>query len=146
MNRTVLVIVAVVLLLFGIGRVGTGLMMLLAMHAAGPALLVYVLFYLGVGGGAIAGGVLILRGQLRDGGDGGKDEEVREAARRDMRRGLKIAGIIVALLIGCAGLLLSLCGGIMMQGNMGSGSGGILGIGLLLTVVAIAVLVWAIRK
>ena len=63
-----------------------------------------------------------------------------------MRRGLKIAGIIVALLVGIAGLLLSLCGGIVMQGNIGSGGGGLIAIGLVLLAIAIALLVWAVRR
>ncbi len=150
MNRVVLIIVAVVALLFGIGRVVTGLVMLASVHASGLAGGVFVLFYLGVGAGAIIAGALILRGQLRDGAGGtGGDvagEAASEAARRDVRRGLKIVGIIGALLLGIAGLLLSLCGGIVMQGDFGGGGGGLLAVGLLVLAIAIALLVWAIRR
>jgi len=143
MNRTVLIIVAVLLLLFGIGRVGTGLMMVSTVHASGVALGFYLVYYLGVGVAAIVAGVLLLRGQ-RAGSTGDAAQDA--AAERDTRRALKVVVIVIALLAGLAGLLLSLCGGLVMQGHLGDGGGLILGIGIALVVAAIVALVWASRR
>jgi hypothetical protein len=142
MNRTVLIIVAVLALLWGLGRVGSALMLLLAVHSEGRGIIFFSLLYLALGGGAIVAGAYILRAQLKAGSGTG----AAEAAERHTRRGLKIVGIILALMLGIGGLLLSLCGGIVMQGNVGSGGGALLGVGLLLTVAAVALLVWAIRR
>lgn len=69
-----------------------------------------------------------------------------ERDRRDARRGLKVALIVVCSLVGLAGLLVSLCGGLLMGSQYGGGAGSLVLAGGAVLLVALLLILWAARS
>lgn len=88
---------------------------------------------------SLASGVRMLR-NLRRVAEA-DDEHERAAAARSLRA----TTIVVCVLLGLAGLLASVCGGLFMGSQYGQGAGALVLAGLAVLVTALVLVIWASR-
>jgi len=134
MKRVVLIVVAVLIGLSGLST---------TLSALGGALFggVTGLLSLPFGAALLVASVFILRSQLQENPGG----DATETQRAQLRTGLRILLVVLALLAGLAGLFLSLCGVLLGNGQGMQGAGWIVGIGVVLVIVAIILVVKAVK-
>jgi hypothetical protein len=134
MKRVVLIVVAVLIGFFGLVTTLNALAGSLFGGIGG-------LLSLPLGGAMLVAAVFILRSQIQQ----NPGENSAEAQRLQLRTGLRILLIALALLAGLAGLFLSLCGVLLGSSQGMNGAGWLVGIGVVLVIVAIILIVKAVK-